>query len=200
MNKIFTGIIVLTFITSAGWADESRAVPKELEHLKKAYYDARQRALKPIESKYRNKLVKLQQKLTAAGDLDGALAVRDELAAFDKATPKLEDNQGAEGSIVGEWERTDRPIRLIFLQNGYIQKWVDGKEELRPDGTPYWDRFTWKLVDKKIKIFVKGSEIASARIRPDNKIHWSNVSKGGASHNKIFKKVEKTKEWRSRRP
>jgi len=83
MNRIhillFTSLIAVHPRVSA---QSAAVLPKDAEALKKSFMDARQRALQPLELKYKTELEKLLTAHTKAGHLNDALAIQAELDAL----------------------------------------------------------------------------------------------------------------------
>ena len=70
-------IVILTAATVS--FGENPNEPKELVSLRESYQKARTTAMAPIEKKYSDALASMKERLTKAGNLEGALAVDAEL-------------------------------------------------------------------------------------------------------------------------
>lgn len=79
MLRIFIAIAIMIGASSALVAQTTPSLPKDAESLRKSYQDARQRALQPLDAKYKTELEKLLAAHTKAGHLDDAVAIRTEL-------------------------------------------------------------------------------------------------------------------------
>jgi hypothetical protein len=85
------GIIGLCFAGATLQAQEASKLPKKAEELRESYLRARARAVDPIDKTYVQALQKLLTDLTRAGDLDGALAIKKEIARFNSQERKTSD-------------------------------------------------------------------------------------------------------------
>ncbi|RYD27811.1 MAG: hypothetical protein EOP87_20575, partial [Verrucomicrobiaceae bacterium] len=78
---------------------------KELTTLRATWTQARQQALKPIDTKYAAALAALKDKLTKAGNTDGVLQVDAELGKIGKELGQLpEVAPKIEEQMAGDWE------------------------------------------------------------------------------------------------
>lgn len=77
--KLFLAIIAaITFLSGVVTAEPPKEVP-ELDALNKSWLAEREKALRPINTKYEDALKRLKDRLTRIGDLHGALAVDNKL-------------------------------------------------------------------------------------------------------------------------
>lgn len=76
-NAVVTAVSLALFASSN--AETAPALPKDAETLRKSFREARQRAVLPLEQRYRSDLEKLLSAHTKAGHLNEALAIRQEL-------------------------------------------------------------------------------------------------------------------------
>jgi hypothetical protein len=80
MLRNIIAIAIMISASSALVAETTPSLPKDADALRKSYQDARQRALQPLDVKYKTELEKLLAAHTKAGRLDEAIAIRAELA------------------------------------------------------------------------------------------------------------------------
>jgi Lectin C-type domain len=89
VTPMLKNIIASVLMISASLALNAQTVPglpKDAESLRKSYQEARQRALQPLDVKYKTELEKLLATHTKAGHLDDAIAIRAELAGIGSVT------------------------------------------------------------------------------------------------------------------
>ena len=72
-------VILAASVISFAFGQSAPVLPQDAVALQKSYLDARQRALDPVERKYRTELEKLMAAHTKAGRIDAALAIRREI-------------------------------------------------------------------------------------------------------------------------
>lgn len=85
---LFFSVLALSICTAHAQSKKSDKEPERLTTLRQSWQQARDKATEPIDLKYRQELQKILDSLTKAGDLDGALVVKQELEVLgsDKAT------------------------------------------------------------------------------------------------------------------
>ncbi|MEO6740347.1 MAG: hypothetical protein ABIP20_08845 [Chthoniobacteraceae bacterium] len=86
-------VLILSICTSTAQSPKSDKEPERLVALRKSWQQARTKATEPIDLKYRQELLKILESLTKAGDLNGALTVKQELDGLntDNASVVLSD-------------------------------------------------------------------------------------------------------------
>jgi hypothetical protein len=134
-------LLTLALIATSEMFAQTPVLPSDAIALRKAYDDARQRALQPIEQKYRIELEKLLAAHTKAGHLDDAIAIRAELSTLSSSTaqpePVTTPRQGTEkqsdqviSSLRGtKWKsaKADKPIISFYPDKDTLQVfWSEG--------------------------------------------------------------------------
>jgi hypothetical protein len=79
MKKIILAVVWLAAVPLLAQQNES---PKQLRELRQSYLRARAAAVAPVEQRYEEALTQMKERLTKAGDLEGAIAVDNELKAL----------------------------------------------------------------------------------------------------------------------
>ena len=140
--------ITALFISLSTAEETPKPLPADVVALKKSYEQAQQKALEPLRAKYIAGLQKLLEAHTKAGNLDGALAIREEMNLIQaKSTKSNTENQPSppktpdiQSWVVGKtWEAVGTGSHYTFLIDGTCKQFADGKQftpkwELREDG------------------------------------------------------------------
>lgn len=117
-------VLAATTIGAAFIFGQNANEPKELGSLRESYQKARSVALAPIEKKYVDALTAMKERLTKAGNLEGALAVDAELKGILGAVSSSEKTTG-ESSDPGSSKAKLRAL-LPTLRIDGDGKWVYG--------------------------------------------------------------------------
>jgi hypothetical protein len=116
-------LVFLTLSTTPSYAqDQASQGTRRLDTLKLAYQRDAQEALKPIKERYAEQLKALMKELTQQGDLNGALAVQEELKSMtgeSSTSLALPDTSGFSGTV---WESrstsSGHPSKITFRPDG----------------------------------------------------------------------------------
>ncbi len=105
MKKTMLVMAVLALVAMTGYSEDAKETkePAELTAAKKAYAEQIEKVTAPVRAKQIATLQKLQKQLTVKGDLQGALAVQNEIEAINSGKtgpPTME-------SFTGEWTYGD---------------------------------------------------------------------------------------------
>lgn len=132
-NLIASAIMISA--SSALVAQTAPPLPKDAESLRKAYHDARQRALQPLDVKYKAELEKLLAAHTKAGHLDDALAIRTELDSLtaNDPTSAVEKPNNRAARLKAELNGT---IWTVFRDGKTITVTFDPEGALKQDPSP----------------------------------------------------------------
>ena len=129
--------VLFVFAASALNAQTATALPKDAGTLRK-YQEARQRALQPLELKYRTELEKLLATRTKAGHLDDAIAIRKELDSLTQSsksdTSATPDDSNSPVLTSGDWHWTtgvyDKPTQFL-ADSTWQNAWFKGSWEIK---------------------------------------------------------------------
>ncbi|MBL9116003.1 MAG: hypothetical protein JNJ83_13435 [Verrucomicrobiaceae bacterium] len=134
-------LITLATMPAIGTFGQVPPLPSDAQSLRKAYDEARQRALQPLEQKYRDELEKLLAAHTKAGRLDDAIAIRAELSSLSAPTasnqqPKQTEPATAKPSAPvaatlhgTRWKaaKADKPVIIFRTDKDILQVlWAEG--------------------------------------------------------------------------
>ena len=87
-------LLTVTIIGAVSVFGQNPSEPKELVSLRESYQKARAAALAPLEKKYSDALTGMKERLTKAGNLEGALAVDAELKTVLPASTSHQKSSG----------------------------------------------------------------------------------------------------------
>ncbi len=121
----------MLLVSSALIAQMVPPLPKDADTLRKAYQDARQRALQPLDLKYKTELEKLLAAHTKAGHLDDALAIRAEL---DSLSPTAQPDAPASDPQKFPSAKAERIHTELVGSMWSTTNWNDATITLMPDG------------------------------------------------------------------
>jgi hypothetical protein len=96
-------------LSQPAMADEAASLPESGKRLQNAYRKSVEAAVKPIRDRYVSDLKKLLEQSTKSGNLDEALALRNEMAAQ---------------HMVGEWKTNGGPL---LIREDRTAIWCDGQ-------------------------------------------------------------------------
>ncbi len=110
-------IKLLIFVAIASIA-AAHGLPKEAESLKALWQEARDKAVRPIDEKYKAELEKLLSRKVQDSNLEEALAIKKEIESLSK--PVVDEvTRNVESKIVGTiWERESGSHVMTFLEDG----------------------------------------------------------------------------------
>ena len=179
-------VIAFLFVTSASRGQQIE--PQRLSQLRESWSAAKERALKPINSRYEQELNKLLQLYTKSGNLDDAIAVRKEIERISspseappQKTPLKKVNE--QKLLSGEWVKN--ASRAIEFNDGGSAKYTKSggsnsilKWERKDEQIYFFELTPAKEVRHKWKISFKGdSELEMTKVDgdPDAKDHGSGV-------------------------
>lgn len=129
----FQSFMFLLTVGAAVAQTQPKAEPERLTTLRKSWQQAREKALNPIDEKYRQELERMMDLLTKAGDLDGALAVKSEIESINPAV------SGAGAAAKPSQGISEKPARSL---NGFstveaFRDWLVGTEWSSDDDVVY---------------------------------------------------------------
>ena len=190
-GSLFPASIIFVFIISASFiSGQERAIPKherDLKKLRELHKKAIEKAIEPVNQRYVLELETLLKNATAAGDLDTAILVRDEIGRYQRAP--------ARSSFVGEWEYKEngRTYRRIILPDGKVELWRNGQRWSKGEGKFWFEGFTWrKGYNNTIEIFNdKGEKLLSWRLEGLNTVLQRDLKS-----KRLVKMVRGTKDWK----
>lgn len=166
MQILIQSLIIVVLGTEIILA-QTATEPKELIAIRESYQKACSTALSPIEKKYSDALKGMKERLTKAGNLEGALAVDTELKKLN-ASPMPGAVTGEESeapvSVAGTMWKGLKKTPKIF---GNTVEFMDGsfvKVHHDTGGKP-WESWTWRADDKG-RVYLKcGGDEAEGRFK-----------------------------------
>jgi len=131
MHRTILSLATLVLSASQLWSQSESALPADAQSLRKAYIQAKDRAIEPLTIKYKAELAKLLEIHTRAGRLDEALAIRKEIESLEVASSDSPTvTQLARSSVKAEKLRAELSGSRWKL-TGYSQPFI---MTLEPDG------------------------------------------------------------------
>ncbi|MCW1921017.1 hypothetical protein OKA05_00525 [Luteolibacter arcticus] len=160
LGRLALVTVALTETALAGKFDN------ELEKLQKARDEAVAKATLPIDRKFKAELEALQRKVTSAGDLETALAIKKKIEVLEAA----EKGFPLDDSV---WKERHRTSTIHFKKGGsYLEEWERGPTK----GT--WERISTAeirvMTGGRPTIFVLG-EKGDTLTRPSDGLVWDIV-------------------------
>lgn len=136
--------LLLLLIAVATTLNVQADLPADATQLKQAYLEARAKALKPLDERYLVELKKLLDSHTRAGDLDGAVAIKEEItrleatslpqaaaATASTSAPTAPAAAAAESGKSG----TAKKLHRDLAGTTWHTNWYDMTFTLAPEGT-----------------------------------------------------------------
>ena len=130
------------------------AFVRELDQLKDQHARAVAAATEPLKRRQQGLLEQLLRRATQANDLDAAIKIREQLTTL-TATAAAADT--TESKVIGEWcyEEKGTKFRQIFLKDGKLELWKNGKPDVDSDGTNWWAANRWQIDPEGIGLYGK---------------------------------------------